>query len=151
MTPDFIDQIHYLGGTVLGSSRGSEDVNVLVDTLEREGIDILFCVGGDGTQRGASAIFQEVSRRGLRKAIVGHSQDHRQRYRVRLHVVWLQHGAGAGRRGAPRGSCRGPRGAPNGIGLVKLMGRNAGFIAAGRGARQPGRQLRADPRGPLPA
>ena len=44
---------------------------MLVDTLERERIDILFCVGGDGTQRGASAIFQEVSRRGLQKAVVG--------------------------------------------------------------------------------
>ena len=71
LTPGFVDQIHHLGGTVLGSSRGEQDVAVLVDTLERERIDILFCVGGDGTQRGASAIFQEVSRRGLQKAVVG--------------------------------------------------------------------------------
>ncbi len=71
LNPQFMENIHYLGGTVLGSSRGNQDVGVIVDTLERERIDLLFCVGGDGTQRGASAIYQEVHRRGLSKAIVG--------------------------------------------------------------------------------
>ena len=71
LTPEYVERIHYLGGTVLGSSRGPQSPEVMVDFLEREQIDMLFCVGGDGTQRGAQAIFQEVRRRGLAKAVVG--------------------------------------------------------------------------------
>ncbi|MGC8639807.1 MAG: ATP-dependent 6-phosphofructokinase, partial [Isosphaeraceae bacterium] len=130
MTPSFVDQIHNLGGTVLGSSRGEQDLGVVVDTLQRERVDILFCVGGDGTQRGAFAIFQEVSRRGLPKAVVGIPKT----IDNDIEFVFTSFGYNTALERAEevlRGAHVEARCAPNGIGLVKLMGRNAGFIAAG--------------------
>src|SRR5271157_2585111 len=149
LTTGFMENIHYLGGTVLGSSRGHQDPSIIVDTLERESIDILFCVGGDGTQRGASVIHQEITRRGLRKAVVG-IQDDRQRYQFRLHLVWLQHRSGEGRRGAAWGPRRSPWSAQR-----HRPGQTDGAkrrLHCGRcSAGQPGRELRPDPRGPVPA
>ena len=130
LTPGFMENIHYLGGTVLGSSRGHQDAEIIVDTLEREKIDILFCVGGDGTQRGASVIREEVSRRGLSKAIVGIPKT----IDNDIDFVFTSFGYNTALEKAEevlRGAHVEARGAPNGIGLVKLMGRNAGFIAAG--------------------
>ena len=130
LNPGFMDHVHYLGGTVLGSSRGHQEPSVIVDTLEREKIDILFCVGGDGTQRGASLIYEEVNRRGLRKSIVGIPKT----IDNDIEFVFTSFGYNTALEKAEevlRGAHVEARGAPNGIGLVKLMGRNAGFIAAG--------------------
>src|SRR5271165_3336593 len=130
LTTGFMENIHYLGGTVLGSSRGHQDPSIIVDTLERERIDILFCVGGDGTQRGASAICQEVARRGLFKSVVGIPKT----IDNDINFVFTSFGYNTALEKAEevlRGAHVEARGAPNGIGLVKLMGRNAGFIAAG--------------------
>lgn len=130
MTQAYVEQIHKLGGTVLGSSRGPQDVSVMVDFLESQRIDILFCIGGDGTQRGAHAIYEEISRRGLRKAVVGIPKT----IDNDIPFVWMTFGyvtaleqAEEVLRGAHVEAC----GAPNGIAIVKLMGRDAGFIAAG--------------------
>ena len=71
LTPEFVDHIHKDGGTVLGTSRGPVDLVVAVDTLIRQRINILFTVGGDGTQRGAAALFQEAQRRGYALSVVG--------------------------------------------------------------------------------
>ena len=65
-----------LGGTILGSSRGNQDISDMVDTLTRLNIGILFAIGGDGTLRGAQAIAREVARRGLKDQRHRHSQDH---------------------------------------------------------------------------
>jgi len=130
LTTGFMENIHYLGGTVLGSSRGHQEPSIIVDTLERESIDILFCVGGDGTQRGASVIYQEVTRRGLCKAVVGIPKT----IDNDINFVFTSFGYNTALEKAEevlRGAHVEARGAPNGIGLVKLMGRNAGFIAAG--------------------
>jgi 6-phosphofructokinase 1 len=130
LEPEFLENIHYLGGTVLGSSRGHQEPALMVDTLEREGIDLLFCVGGDGTQRGASVIAREVVRRGLGKAIVGIPKT----IDNDIEFVFISFGYNTALEKAEevlRGAHVEARGAPNGIGLVKLMGRNAGFIAAG--------------------
>jgi len=130
MTQAYVEQIHKLGGTVLGSSRGAQDISVMVDFLESQGIDMLFCIGGDGTQRGAHAIHQEISRRGLHKAVVGVPKT----IDNDIPYVWMTFGyvtalekAQEVLRGAHVEAC----GAPNGIAIVKLMGRDAGFIAAG--------------------
>ena len=103
---------------------------MIVDTLEREDIDILFCVGGDGTQRGASAIYQEITRRNLRKAVVGIPKT----IDNDIEFVFTSFGYNTALEKAEevlRGAHVEARCAPNGIGLVKLMGRHAGFIAAG--------------------
>ena len=130
LTHRFVHDIHHLGGTVLGSSRGAQDPSITVDFLDEQEIDILFCIGGDGTQRGAHAIQQEIQRRGLTKSVVGIPKT----IDNDVPFVWMSFGyqtalsvANEVLRGAHVEAC----GAPNGIGLVKLMGRDAGFIAAG--------------------
>jgi 6-phosphofructokinase 1 len=130
LTPEYVERIHYLGGTVLGSSRGPQPPEAMVDFLEREKIDILFCVGGDGTQRGAQAIFQEVRRRGLTKAVVGIPKT----IDNDIAYVTTTFGYATALSKAEevlRAAHTEARNAVNGIGLVRLMGRDAGFIAAG--------------------
>ena len=122
-------EIHNLGGTILGSSRGPQPPERMVDFLVENGIDILFCVGGDGTQRGASAIVGEVARRGLAKAIVGIPKT----IDNDIMYVTTSFGFSTALQEAERvirAAHAEAVGAPNGVGLVKLMGRDAGFIAA---------------------
>jgi 6-phosphofructokinase 1 len=129
LSMEFVDNIHEEGGTVLGSSRGEQDAGVIVDFLQSQRIDMLFCVGGDGTQRGAHRIYEEVTRRGLRIAIVGIPKT------IDNDIAYCQQTFGlmtAVEKADEilRGAHIEARGAINGIGLVKVMGRDAGFIAA---------------------
>jgi 6-phosphofructokinase 1 len=71
LTPESVNNIHHQGGTILGSSRGSQDPVEVVDNLEANGINILFVVGGDGTIRGAMQLTAEIEKRGLKIAVVG--------------------------------------------------------------------------------
>ena len=71
LTPARVEMISDFGGTVLGTSRGNQDVGRMVDTLQARGVSILFTIGGDGTLRGAGAIAAEIGRRGLPIAVVG--------------------------------------------------------------------------------
>lgn len=130
LTADFSQDIDKLGGTVLGTSRGSQDAGVMADFLTARQIDILFCVGGDGTQRGAHALHEEVRRRGLEIAIVGIPKT------IDNDIAFVRQSFGyitALEKAAEviRGAHVEARGAINAIGLVKLMGRDAGYIAAG--------------------
>lgn len=126
----FVHRIHDVGGTVLGSSRGPQPPEKMVDFLEQRDIDILFTVGGDGTQRGASAIRQEIGRRGLAKAVVGIPKT----IDNDIPFVWMTFGYATAIEKAEealRAAHIEALGAPNGVGLVKVMGRDSGFIAAG--------------------
>jgi 6-phosphofructokinase 1 len=130
ITDEYVSEIHKLGGTALGSSRGPQDPSIIVDFLHRQGINILFCVGGDGTQRGAHLVCEEITRRGLKIAVVGIPKtiDNDIRY------VYRTFGFATALETAQAAMCCAhveAKGAPNCIGLVKLMGRDAGFIAAG--------------------
>jgi 6-phosphofructokinase 1 len=130
LTKQRVEDIHYLGGTVLGSSRGGQDPAVMVDYLVERGIDMLFCVGGDGTQRGAHAICEELRKRHLEKVVVGIPKT------IDNDIPFVQMSFGyatALEKAAEviRGAHVEARGAPNGIAVVKLMGRDSGFIAAG--------------------
>ena len=130
LDPAFVHDIHNLGGTVLGSSRGGQDPAVMVDFLQSEEIDVLLCVGGDGTQRGAHGIAEEIERRGLSKAVVGIPKT----IDNDIPYVWMSFGYASAAEVAQqvvKGAHVEALGAPNGVGLVKVMGRNAGFIAAG--------------------
>ena len=72
LTPEVVSGIHHKGGTILGSSRGFGDkVDEIVDSLERMNTNILFTIGGDGTQKGALNISKEIAKRGLKIAVVG--------------------------------------------------------------------------------
>ncbi len=130
LTPDAVDDINDMGGTVLGTSRGGRDPVDMADYLETHDIDILFCIGGDGTQRGAHAIAEEVRTRGASRSIVGIPKtiDNDVPY------VYMSFGYASALEEAAvvlRQAHVEAKSHLNGIGLVKLMGRDAGFIAAG--------------------
>ena len=130
LTKDFVDDIHKEGGTVLGTSRGPVDIGRAVDNLIRRRVDILFTIGGDGTQRGGNELFQEAKRRGHALAVVGvpKTVDNDVAFVARTfgYLTAVQEAAGVIRRAHTEA-----RSVHNGIALVKLMGRHAGFIAAG--------------------
>lgn len=130
LTSDDVDDIDKLGGTVLGSSRGGQKPEVMADFLASKQIDILFCLGGDGTQRGAHQLHEELQRRGSSIAVIGIPKT------IDNDIPYVRQSFGyatALEQAAEviRGAHVEARGAINGIGLVKLMGRDAGFIAAG--------------------
>ncbi|MCX6966336.1 MAG: ATP-dependent 6-phosphofructokinase [Verrucomicrobia bacterium] len=128
LTPEVVLTIHKMGGTMLGSSRGPQDVGVMVNTLEEMGIDLLFVIGGDGSIRGAGEISEEIERRGLKKAVVCIPKT------IDNDIMYVDKCFGFETAVAEAGkviSCAHAEamGALNGIGLVKLMGRDSGFIA----------------------
>lgn len=130
LTPENVSTIHAFGGTLLGSSRGEQRIDVMVDCLVSLGIDILFVVGGDGSQHGADQIYQEVTRRGLSIAVVGVPKT--------IDNDLLHMDRSFGYLTAFSAACQVVRaaqceasGARHGVGLVKLMGRDSGFIACG--------------------
>ena len=121
-------QIHLLGGSILGSSRGNQPVGEMVDTLEEMGVDILFVVGGDGSLKGGQAIADEIELRGLKKAVVGIPKT------IDNDIQYLDKSFGFESAFAEavkvvRAAHAEALGAPNGIGIVRLMGRESGFIS----------------------
>jgi 6-phosphofructokinase 1 len=124
-----VDDIHKEGGTVLGTSRGPVDIGGAVDNLIKRGVNILFVVGGDGTQRGGHALFREAQKRGHALAVVGVPKT------VDNDVPYVSRTFGyqtALEEAARIITCAHTEvhSVQNGIALVKLMGRHAGFIAA---------------------
>ncbi len=126
--PESVKQIHLLGGSILGSSRGNQPASEMVDTLEEMGVDILFVVGGDGSLKGAQVIADEIERRGLKKAVVGIPKT------IDNDIQFLDKSFGfetafAEALKVVRAAQAEALGAPNGIGIVRLMGRESGFIS----------------------
>ncbi|MDX9868447.1 MAG: ATP-dependent 6-phosphofructokinase [Kiritimatiellia bacterium] len=126
---DTVDTIHEQGGTLLGSSRGQQDTGELVDTLARMNINLLFCIGGDGSLRCARDIAEECKRRKLAVSVIGIPKT----IDNDLHFVGRSFGfetAVAEATQIIQAAHTEAKGTFNGIGLVKLMGRDSGFIAA---------------------
>lgn len=127
---DVVDDIHRIGGTLLGSSRGGgERTEDIVDAIERMNLNMLFTIGGDGTQKGALAIAEEIERRGLKIAVVGIPKT------IDNDLSFIQKSFGfetavAKATESVSGAHAEAHSAINGIGLVKVMGRASGFIAA---------------------
>jgi 6-phosphofructokinase 1 len=130
LTTEVVDDIHKEGGTILGSSRGPVDPSTAVRFLRENGVNILFTIGGDGTQTGAGVIAEQALAQKAPLSVIGIPKtidnDIRFVYRtfgystavdIAEDVICCAHNEATG--------------APNGIALVKVMGRNAGFIAAG--------------------
>ena len=130
LTPEFVDDIHKEGGTVLGTSRGPVDMDIAVDHLIRRGVNLLFTIGGDGTQRGGNDLFQKAKQRGHPLAVVGipKTVDNDVAFVARTfgYLTAVQEAAKVLDRAHTEA-----RSVANGIALVKLMGRHAGFIAGG--------------------
>lgn len=124
-----VDGIHEQGGTILGSSRGNQNTTTMLETLVRMDINLLFCIGGDGTLRAAHELAQEIKKRGLNICIIGIPKtidndicfiDKTFGFETAVHatnpMITVAHNEA--------------KGAPNGIGLIHVMGRDSGFIAA---------------------
>ncbi len=129
LTDKLVEGIQHSGGTLIGTSRCAHDGRQSVDYLAAAAIDLLFCVGGDGTQRGAHAIAEEVRRRNLPIAVVGIPKtiDNDIKYCDRTFGFFT---AVAEAETVIDRAHTEAVSVPNGVGLVKLMGREAGFIAA---------------------
>lgn len=130
LTSDIVDDIHREGGTILGTSRGPVDTNVAVDYLVKRGVNMIFTIGGDGTQRGGKDLFIEAQRRGHPLAVVGVPKT------IDNDIPFVSRSFGyltAIEEAAKALTCAHTEchSVHNGISLVKLMGREAGFIAAG--------------------
>ncbi len=128
LTPEFVSHINEQGGTILGTSRGQQDAGEIVDCLERMGINMLFCVGGDGTLRGALTITKEIADRGLKIAVVGVPKT------IDNDIMFIDQSFGfqtafSVATESIRAAHVEAQAAPNGVGLVRLMGRHSGFIA----------------------
>jgi len=129
LTPELVADIHKNGGTILGSSRGPQDTAAMVDFLAKQRVNMLFAVGGDGTQRGALAIGREVEKRGLPLSVVGIPKT------IDNDILWTQRTFGfetavAMSQGPITSAHMEAKGVRNGVGLVRLMGRECGFVAA---------------------
>jgi 6-phosphofructokinase 1 len=129
LTPQTVSDINEVGGTILGSSRGPQDISEIVDALERMNIGILFAIGGDGTFRAADRIAEEISKRGERMSVIGIPKT------IDNDINLLSRSFGFNTAVSMANSAIASahaeaEGYPNGVGLVKLMGRHSGFIAA---------------------
>jgi len=128
LTRKTVDDIHKKGGTILGTSRGGHDTIKIVDSIQDRGINMVFIIGGDGTQKGAAAIYQEVKRRGYKCVVCGIPKT----IDNDICVIDKSFGFDTAVEEAQRAINAAhveSESAENGIGLVKLMGRYSGFIA----------------------
>ena len=129
LSPDYVVNIHERGGSILGSSRGPQDVAEIVDCLERMNVGILFMIGGDGTLVAATLITDAILKRNLKISVVGVPKT----IDNDIYLVSRSFGFDTAVDVATRAISSAhneAEGYPNGIGLLKLMGRHSGFIAA---------------------
>ncbi|KAJ4821896.1 ATP-dependent 6-phosphofructokinase 3 [Turnera subulata] len=128
LTPKVVNVIHKRGGTILGTSRGGHDTSKIVDSIQDRGINQVYVIGGDGTQKGTARIYQEIRRRGLKVAVAGVPKT----IDNDIPVIDKSFGFDSAVEEAQRAINAAhveAESVENGIGVVKLMGRNSGFIA----------------------
>ncbi len=136
LSPAQVDGIHDIGGTILGSSRGHQEIGEIVDAIERLNLGILFTIGGDGTLTAAELIDREMRTRQLKCAVVGIPKTIDNDIRLAARSFGFDTAVEEATKVIGSAHVE-SKGAPNGIGLVKLMGRHAGFIAATAALAQP--------------
>lgn len=130
LNPDVVDDIHKIGGSVLGSGRGGGTrTGEIVDALQRLNLNILFTIGGDGTQKGALEIAREIERRNLKIAVVGVPKTIDNDFSLIERSFGFETAVAEATK-AVNAAHTEAHSAVNGIGLVKVMGRDSGFIAA---------------------
>jgi 6-phosphofructokinase 1 len=135
LTPDSVKEINTIGGSILSSSRGRQNIGEMIDALKRMNVDLLFCVGGDGTMRATECITEEITRRGHKIGVIGIPKT----IDNDLNLIQKTFGFDTAISESVKAiQCAHveARGAPNGIGLVKIMGRQSGHIAAGAALAQ---------------
>ena len=129
LSPSLVADIHTSGGTILGTSRGDQDADTMVTTLQARGINVLFVVGGDGTLRGAQKIADAAAARDYELAVIGVPKT------IDNDIPYIDHSFGfqtafSRATDSIQAAHTEASSTPNGVGLVKLMGRHSGFIAS---------------------
>ncbi len=135
LTPETVQDIHTGGGSILASSRGKQDIGEMVTALKRMNVDIFFCIGGDGTMRAAGLIAEEILRRKWNISVIGIPKT----IDNDLNLIEKTFGFDTAISEAVKAIQSAhveAKGAPMGIGLVKLMGRQSGHIAVGAALAQ---------------
>ena len=130
LTHTMVDEIHKHGGTLLGTSRGPVNIDAAVENLMVRNVDMLFSVGGDGTQRGAYALYEACKKRGHALSVVGIPKTIDNDVRYVSRTFGYLTAIDESRRVIDAAHTE-ARSVHNGISVVKLMGRNAGFVTAG--------------------
>ncbi|XP_022715060.1 ATP-dependent 6-phosphofructokinase 6-like [Durio zibethinus] len=128
LTPKVVNDIHKRGGTILGTSRGGHDTSKIVDSIQDRGINQVYIIGGDGTQKGASVIFEEIRTRGLKVAVAGIPKTIDNDIPVIDKSFGFDTAVEEAQRAIKAAHVE-SESVENGIGFVKLMGRHSGFIA----------------------
>nr|XP_043622278.1 ATP-dependent 6-phosphofructokinase 6-like [Erigeron canadensis] len=128
LTPKVVNDIHKRGGTILGSSRGGHDKSKIVDSIQDRGINQVYIIGGDGTQKGAAIIFEEIKKRGLKAIVAGIPKTIDNDIAVIDRSFGFDTAVEEAQRAINAAHVE-AESAENGIGVVKLMGRYSGFIA----------------------
>ena len=126
---DIVNDIHEDGGTMLGASRGAQDSKKIVDYLLELEISILFTIGGDGTLHGAAEIVDEIKKRKLDISVIGIPKTIDNDIAFSEKTFGFETAVDESRKVIQSAHVE-SKGIENGIGLVKLMGRKSGFIAA---------------------
>lgn len=129
LKPESVVNILEMGGSILGSSRGAQSIEEIVDSLDRMNIGILFMIGGDGTLLAASRIADAIKERGLKTGVVGIPKTIDNDIYMVSRSFGFETAVDVATQ-AIKGAHNESMGFPNGIGLIKLMGRHSGFIAA---------------------
>ncbi|TDC89848.1 ATP-dependent 6-phosphofructokinase [Saccharopolyspora aridisoli] len=128
LTPDRVRDIHNAGGTILGSSRGAQDAEEMVDSLLLRGINVLFVIGGDGGMNAATNLAAAIRARGLDIAVIGVPKTIDNDLPYTDQSFGFQSAFAQAANFISSVSIEAAA-SPDGIGIVKLMGRHSGFIA----------------------
>jgi len=129
LKPEAVVNILEMGGSILGSSRGVQSIEEIVNTLKKMNIGILFMIGGDGTLMAATGIVDTITKTGLKISVIGIPKTIDNDIYMVSRTFGFDTAVDMATQ-AIRGAHNEAIGYPNGIGLVKLMGRYSGFITA---------------------
>lgn len=124
-----VTDIHHAGGSILGSARGGFDIEVILSFLEQNRINQLYVIGGDGTHRAANIIAETCFERHKNIAVVGIPKTIDNDVDIIDRSFGFTTSVEAAQAAIISAKTEARCAMPNGVGIVKLMGRSAGFIA----------------------
>jgi 6-phosphofructokinase 1 len=129
LTLEKVTDIHHQGGTILASARGGFDKDVIINFLLKHGINQIYIIGGDGTHRGANALAEECLKRNLNISVAGIPKTIDNDVDIIDRSFGFTTSVEAAQAAIMSAKIEARCNMPNGIGIVKLMGRSSGFIA----------------------
>mmetsp|Transcript_34610 Transcript_34610/g.76908 ORF Transcript_34610/g.76908 Transcript_34610/m.76908 type:complete len:538 (-) Transcript_34610:484-2097(-) len=128
LTKKTVDGIQLQGGTILGTSRGGANMREIVKRIDMWGIDMLFVVGGNGGNAGANAINAMCQQHEVNCCVVGVPKSIDNDILLIDKCFGFDTAVEEAQRALLAAKTEASS-ARKGIGLVKLMGRQSGFIA----------------------